>query len=91
MEGLREKFWKWKEALESKGKTKVVVSGAEGEVSISNVDLSMWYLWEVSNGKFSVVCEMREMDPWKMHKSKEGDLKIGERFVFGRCKKEVDG
>ena len=33
MEGLREKFWKWKEAFESKGlkvnrgKTKVVVSG----------------------------------------------------------------
>ena len=26
----------------------------------------MWYLWEVSNGKFSVVCEMCETDPWKM-------------------------
>ena len=44
MEGLREKFWKWKEAFESKelkvnlGKTKVVVSGAEGEVSLSKVD-----------------------------------------------------
>ena len=40
MEGLREKFWKWKEAFESKGlkvnlgKTKVVVSGGEGEVSV---------------------------------------------------------
>ena len=38
MEGLREKFWKWKKAFESKGlkvnlgKMKVVVSGAEGEV-----------------------------------------------------------
>ena len=36
MEGLREKFWKWKEAFESKWlkvnprKTKVLVSGAEG-------------------------------------------------------------
>ena len=45
MEGVREKFWKWKEAFESKGlkvnlgKTKVVVSGAEGEVSVSKVDL----------------------------------------------------
>ena len=44
IEGLREKFWKWKEAFESKGlkvnlrKTKVVVSGAEGEVSVSKVD-----------------------------------------------------
>ena len=39
MEGLNEKFWKWKEAFESKGlkvnlgKTKVVVSGAEGAVT----------------------------------------------------------
>ena len=67
MEGLREKFWKWKEAFKSKGlkvnlgKTKVVVGGAEGEVSVR----SIWYLWEVSNGKFIVVCEMWEMDPWK--------------------------
>ena len=44
MEGLREKFWKWKEAFESKGlkvnlgKTKVVVSGAEGEVTVRKVD-----------------------------------------------------
>ena len=41
MEGLREKFWKWKAALESKGlkvnlrKSKVVVSAAEGEVTVS--------------------------------------------------------
>ena len=36
MEGLREKFWKWKESKGLKvnlGKTKPVVSGAEGEVS----------------------------------------------------------
>ena len=44
MEGLREKFWKWKEAFESKGlkvnlgKTKVVVSRAKGVVSVSKVD-----------------------------------------------------
>ena len=44
MEGLREKFLKWKEAFESRwlkvnlGKTKVVVSGAEGEVTVSKID-----------------------------------------------------
>ena len=44
MKGLREKFWKWKEAFKSKGlkvnlgKTKVVVSGAEDEVSVRKVD-----------------------------------------------------
>ena len=40
----------------------------------------MWYLWEASNGKFFVMCEMQEMDPWKMHESKEGDPDVGERF-----------
>ena len=68
VERLKEKFWKRKEAFESKrlkmnlGKTKVVVSGAEGEVSLSKVDQCTWYLWEASNGKFSVVCEMRGID-----------------------------
>ena len=44
MEGPRERFWKWKETFESKGlkvnlrKTKVVVSGVEGEVSVSKVN-----------------------------------------------------
>ena len=44
MEGLREKFWKWKEAFERKGlkvnlgKTKVMVSGEERVVSVSKVD-----------------------------------------------------
>ena len=40
----------------------------------------MWYLWEASYGKFCFVCEMQEMDPWKMCKSKEGDPEVGERF-----------
>ena len=68
MEGLREKFWKWKEAFESKGlkvnlrKRKVVVSG------------------EASNGKFCVMSEMQEMDSWKMRERKEGDPEVGEIF-----------
>ena len=28
----------------------------------------------------NVVCEMWELDPWKMRESKEGDLEVGERF-----------
>ena len=40
----------------------------------------MWYLWEASNGKFSVVFEMQEMNPWKMRESKEGDPMVGKRF-----------
>ena len=44
MEGLRGKFCTWSEAFESKGlkvnlgKTKVMMSGMEGEVSVSKVD-----------------------------------------------------
>ncbi|XP_044164468.1 uncharacterized protein LOC122948563 [Acropora millepora] len=44
IEGLREKFWKWKVAYERKGlkvnlgKTKVAVSGAEGEVTVRKGD-----------------------------------------------------
>ena len=44
IENLKEKFLKWKEAIESKGlkvnfkKTKVMVSGSKGEVLKSKVD-----------------------------------------------------
>jgi len=40
----------------------------------------MWHLWEASNGKFCVMCEMQEMDPWKICESGEGDPEVGERF-----------
>ena len=49
-------------------------------VSVSNVDPCSICGKRVINGKFSVVCEMREMDPWKMHESKEGDPEVGKRF-----------
>ena len=44
MEDLKERFWNWKNALESKGlkvntrKTKVLVSWSEGELFKSKVD-----------------------------------------------------
>ena len=44
MEDLKERFWNWKNALESKGlkvntrKTKVLVSWSEGELFKSTVD-----------------------------------------------------
>ena len=49
MEGLREKFSKWKEALESEGlkvnlgKTKVVVNGAEGDPKVGE----RFYVWKM--------------------------------------------
>ena len=50
----------------------------------------MWYLWEAINGKFCVMCEMQEMDPWKVCEGKEGEPEVGD-FVCGRCKKQADG
>ena len=41
----------------------------------------MWYMWEASNGKISVVCEIWEMDPWKMRESKRVTPKLGRDFV----------
>ena len=44
MEDLKERFWNWKDALESKGlklntrKTKVLVGRSEGELFISKID-----------------------------------------------------
>ena len=44
IENLKERFWNWKDALESKGlkvnnrKTKVMVSGSEGELFKSKID-----------------------------------------------------
>ena len=45
------------------GKTKVVVSGAGGEMPVSKVD-PMWYLWKEGNGKFGVMHKMWKMDSW---------------------------
>ena len=45
MEDLKERFWNWKDVLESKGllvntrKTKVMVSGSEGKLFKSKIDL----------------------------------------------------
>ena len=44
IEDLKGRFWNWKNALESKGlkvntrKTKLMVSGSEGEIYISKID-----------------------------------------------------
>lgn len=46
MEGLKENFWQWKKAFESKaltvnlGKTKMLVNGVEGELLLGKVEPS---------------------------------------------------
>ena len=96
MEGMRGKFWKWKEAFESKGlkvnlgKTKVVVSGAEGEVSVSKVDpCGICGKRVMANSVLCVKC-----GKWihgRCTKVKRVTSRLGRDFVCGRCKKQADG
>ena len=95
MEGLREKFWKWREAFESKGlkvnlgKTKVVVSGAEGEVTVSKVDpCGICEKRVMENSVLWVKC--RKWIHGRGVKVKRVTLRLGRDFVCGRCKKEAD-
>ena len=96
MEGLKEKFWKWKGAFESKGlkvnlgKTKVVVSAAEGEVSVSKVDLCGICGKRVMAN--SVLClKCRKWTHGRCANVKRVTLRLGRDFVCGRCKQVDDG
>ena len=95
MEGLRENFWKWKEAFESKrlkvniGETKVVVSGAEAEVTVSKIDPCGICRKRVRGN--SVVCvKCRKWIHGRCAKVKRVTLRLGRDFVCGRCKKQAD-
>ena len=96
IERLREKFWKWKEAFESKGlmvnlgKTKVVVSGAEGEVTVSKVD--PWGICGKQVTANSVLCvKCRKWIHGRYVKVKRVTLSLGIDFECGRCKTQADG
>ena len=96
MEGLRETFWKWKEAFDSKGlkvnlgKTKVVVSGGEGEMSVSKVDpCGLCGKRVMANSVLCVKC-----GKWihgRCTKNNRVTSRLGRDFVCGRCKTQVDG
>ena len=87
MEGLREKFWKWKEAFESRGlkvnlgKTKVVVSGAEGEVTVSKIDpCGICGKRVMANSVLCVKC--RKWIYGRCAKVKRVTLRLGRDFVW---------
>ena len=62
MEGLRLKFWKWKEALKSKG-LKVNLGRAEGEMSVNKVDpCGICGKQVMANSVFSVVSVVTSVD-----------------------------
>ena len=51
----------------------------------------MRYLWEASNGKFSVCVKCGKWIHGRSRKVKRGTLRMGRDFVCGRCKKQADG
>ena len=88
VEELMENFWKWKEAFESKGlkvnlrKTKVVVSGAQGEVSVSKVDpCGICGKCVMANSVLCVKC--RKWIHGRCAKVKRVTLRLGRDFVCG--------
>ena len=91
----RAKFWKWKEAFESKGlkvnlrKAKVVVSGAEGEVTVSKIDPCGICGKRVREN--SVLCvKCRKWIHGRCAKVKRVTLWLGRNVVCGRFKKQAD-
>ena len=75
MEDLKERFWNWKDALESKGlkvNTRKTSDGKRvGRRTIQKQNRSMWSLWEESHGQFSVVHKIWKLGSRKMYENKE--------------------
>ena len=71
-------------------KTKVVVSGAEGEVSVSKVDpCGICGKRVMANSVLCVKC--RKWVHGRCAKVKKMTPRLGKNFVCGTCKKQVDG
>ena len=96
MEGLRDRFWRWKEAFESKGlkvnlgKTKVMVSGMERELLVSKIDPCGMCGKRV--GANSVLCV--RCGKWihgRCTKMKRVTPRLGRDFVCRKCERGVGG
>ena len=90
-EDLKERFWNWKDALESKGlkvntrKTKMMVSGSEGELYKSKIDLCGVCGRRVMAN--SVLCT--KCGNWvhgKCAKMKRATARLAMHFVSSKCK-----
>ena len=96
MEDLKERFWNWKNALESKGlkvntrKTKLMVSGSEGELYKSKIDpCGVCGRRVMAN---SVLCT--KCGSWvhgKCAKIKRATASLAMHFVCSKCKGLMEG
>ena len=95
MEGLRERFQRWKEAFDSKGmkinllKTKVMVSGSVPEVAKSKIDpCGMCGKRVMTNSVLCTVC-----GKWihgRCAKVKRVTTSLATSFVCGKCKNNIE-
>ena len=70
--------------------TKVVVSGAEGEVTVSKVDpCGIYWKRVMANSVLSLKC--RKWIHGRCAKVKRVTLRLGRDFMCGRYKKQADG
>ena len=96
MEDLKERFWNWKNALESKGmkvntrKTKVMVSGSEGELYKSMIDpCGVCGKKVIANSVLYTKC-----GNWvhgKCAKIKRVTVRLAMHFVCSKCKGIMEG
>ena len=71
MEDFKERFWNYKDALESKGlKVNIRKTKSDGK-RVGTSARSLWSLWGKSHGQFSVVRKMLKLGSWQMRKNKE--------------------
>ena len=96
MKDLKERFWNWKDALETKGlkvntkKTKMMVSGSEGELLKSKIDpCGVCERRVIANSLLCTKC-----GNWvhgKCAKIKRAAARLAMRFVCSRCRGTIEG
>ena len=96
MEDLKERFWNWKDALESKGlkvntrKTKLMVSGSEGKLYKSKIDLcGVCKRRVMANSALCTKCE--NWAHGKCAKIKRATARLALHFVCSKCKGIMEG
>ena len=95
-EDLKERFWNWKDALESKGlkvnirKTKLMVSGSEGELFKSKIDpCGVCGRRIMANSVLCTKCENRFCS--RCTKIKRVTARLAMHFVYSRCRGIMKG
>ena len=88
IEGLRNKFLEWKEALESKAlkvnveKTKVMVCGGITKDGMSKSKVDPCGVFSLGVKANTVLCVVWYMDLWRMCLIEEGNSKVLRKFYM---------